>query len=389
MTDSPPLPTEYAPAERAPRAVVERQAQAFQDSSPLPAVFNALPAAVFVLNAQRQIVYANAPAAAFVPGPAPEGVISQRPGEALDCIHATTSAGGCGTTEFCRECGAVNAILTAQEGRPGLQDCRITRRRAGREEALDLRLQATPFEHAGEPYTIFTAVDISHEKRRQALERTFFHDLNNTAGILSNLTYLLEREPEVAANMPMARLLAQVAERLADEIEAQRQLLAAENDELQPQLETVEARAFLEELGGLYRRHEAAQKRGLQLAPAGEAGSLVTDPILLGRVLGNMLKNALEASQPGETVTAGCERAGEHVRFWVHNPAVMPRAVQLQIFQRSFSTKGAGRGLGTYSLKLLGERCLGGRVAFTSAEGAGTTFEIWLPAAGPLPLTSP
>jgi sensor histidine kinase regulating citrate/malate metabolism len=52
----------------------------------------------------------------------------------------------------------------------------------------------------------------------------------------------------------------------------------------------------------------------------------------------------------------------------------MPRSVQLQVFNRSFSTKGAGRGLGTYSMKLLTERFLGGRVWFTSTREAGTTF---------------
>jgi len=53
--------------------------------------------------------------------------------------------------------------------------------------------------------------------------------------------------------------------------------------------------------------------------------------------------------------------------------------VQLQVFNRSFSTKGTGRGLGTYSVKLLTERCLKGRVGFTSALGEGTVFQVTLP----------
>ena len=52
----------------------------------------------------------------------------------------------------------------------------------------------------------------------------------------------------------------------------------------------------------------------------------------------------------------------------------MPRSAQLQIFQRSFSSKGDGRGLGTYSVKLLTERYLGGSVAFDSTLEQGTTF---------------
>jgi signal transduction histidine kinase len=57
----------------------------------------------------------------------------------------------------------------------------------------------------------------------------------------------------------------------------------------------------------------------------------------------------------------------------------MPKEVQMQIFQRSFSTKGKGRGIGTYSIKLLTETYLGGKVSFRSEERHGTTFRIDLP----------
>jgi signal transduction histidine kinase len=59
----------------------------------------------------------------------------------------------------------------------------------------------------------------------------------------------------------------------------------------------------------------------------------------------------------------------------------MPRDVQLQVFQRFFSTKGAGRGLGTYSIRLLTERYLKGNVSFTSSPEEGTTFRVCYPPA--------
>ncbi|MBE2197330.1 MAG: hypothetical protein IAE79_01890 [Anaerolinea sp.] len=65
--------------------------------------------------------------------------------------------------------------------------------------------------------------------------------------------------------------------------------------------------------------------------------------------------------------------------FWVHNPAVMSPTVQLQIFKRSFSTKAHDRGLGTYSIKLLSERYLGGAISFTSSAGEGTVFTAVYP----------
>jgi sensor histidine kinase regulating citrate/malate metabolism len=48
-----------------------------------------------------------------------------------------------------------------------------------------------------------------------------------------------------------------------------------------------------------------------------------------------------------------------------------------RLFQRNFSTKSeAGRGIGTYSMKLFGEKVLGGKVSFTSSEEDGTLFKF-------------
>jgi signal transduction histidine kinase len=63
----------------------------------------------------------------------------------------------------------------------------------------------------------------------------------------------------------------------------------------------------------------------------------------------------------------------------VHNPVYIMPEIQLQIFQRSFSTKGSGRGLGTYSIRLFSERYLKGKVSFTSNPQEGTTFRVQYP----------
>jgi sensor histidine kinase regulating citrate/malate metabolism len=64
---------------------------------------------------------------------------------------------------------------------------------------------------------------------------------------------------------------------------------------------------------------------------------------------------------------------------------VIPEKVALRIFQRSFSTKAKkGRGIGTYSMKLFGERYLGGKVGFETNEEKGTMFFIELPEREPV-----
>ena len=57
----------------------------------------------------------------------------------------------------------------------------------------------------------------------------------------------------------------------------------------------------------------------------------------------------------------------------------MPKDVKLQIFQRSFSTKGIGRGIGTYSMKLITEQYLKGTISFVSNGAVGTTFTLRIP----------
>ena len=96
-----------------------------------------------------------------------------------------------------------------------------------------------------------------------------------------------------------------------------------------------------------------------------------------------MIKNALEATHEEDEITIDCEIKTEHVTISVHNPACMTDSIQKQVFQRSFSTKGKGRGLGTYSMKLLSEKYLGGKVYFTSTQKNGTVFFLRLPLSSP------
>ena len=119
------------------------------------------------------------------------------------------------------------------------------------------------------------------------------------------------------------------------------------------------------------------------MAPDTDDVALTTDPAVVGRVLGNLVKNALEASAPGEAVVIGARATDDGCELWCHNRGAIPPAHQPQVFQRSFSTKGEGHGIGTYSVRLLTERYLHGRVGFTSSPEAGTRFTVALPRALP------
>jgi CheY-like chemotaxis protein len=379
MDEAQRLHTEFAPSERASAEEIERQARYFADHAHLQRLLDAMPNIVLILNKERQIVYANA-ATFGLPGIEEKTILGLRPGEMVNCIRPPDSAGGCGTTKFCSTCGAVRAILAAQRADQSsgacVEECRITQRLNGDMDALDLRVWATPFEFSNEAFTIFAVADISDEKRREALDRIFFHDVLNTAGAMRGVVELLREVPDDAE---LFEIIHSSANRLIDEIQAQRQLAAAENHELSVEPVEVSSVKLLHQIASIYANLDWTEARHICISESAEDIVLMTDATLLGRVLENLAKNALEASPPGQTVTLGCRGIGEEIEFWVHNTASMPVDVELQVFQRSFSTKGPGRGLGTYSVKLLSERYLQGEVSFTTSEEEGTTFRARYP----------
>ena len=369
------IKTEHAPAERADYSTLINQQNEILKDLLLVNMSNSVSQMLLVLNQQRQIIYANKVFIDFLGLPEFSSIIGKRPGEAINCIHSSQTEGGCGTTEFCRKCGAVNAIIESQSGVAVEKECRIL---TSENDALDFRVTASPFEISNEKLTIFAINDISNEKRKQTLERVFYHDVLNSAGGISGLSSVISDFQDLKDVERIARLINKASENLINEILTQRQISAAETGDLQPEISEINSIEILKDLADLFSRHESIAGKFIAISSKSLVTKLSTDAVLLRRVIGNMIKNALEASLPDTTVTISCGKSGENTRFSVHNSTFIPRDIQLQLFKRSFTTKGVGRGIGTYSMKLLGEKYLKGKVGFESSEENGTTFYIEL-----------
>ncbi len=375
---SPPL--KFDLAERAQPQTLQQQAKIFAKLEFLYQALDAVPNGVTILNRQRQILYANPAFCNLVEINDPTELAGVRLGETLNCIHAFEEDGGCGTSEACTTCGALHAMLEAQRGKKSVKECRITRHLKGELTSMDMRVWATPFVIENETFTIFAAVDIADEKRRNVLERIFFHDIRNTAGVIFGVAEIMRTGMvNDVKDKEFADLLLRATQKLLDEISGQQQLLAAERGELEVDPQPLVSLDILHNVLALYEKHLVAEGRHVQIDVESDLLTLESDSVLLERVIGNMVKNALEACEPGEVVTLGCKQQGQFAQFWVHNPAYMPRHVQLQVFNRSFSTKGKDRGLGTYSIKLISERYLQGKVSFSSSKSQGTVFTAVFP----------
>lgn len=355
---------------------IAQQAQQWADRSDLTAIMSAIPHVLLVLNDRRQVVFANRLAVETAGADSPGALLGMRPGELLECQEAREGPGGCGSTETCRQCGAFQALAECGAGQAATNECRLLQFRTGR--AMLFRISSTPFQLGEARYCILSLTDMSDEHRRRNLERIFFHDLLNIVGAMTGYVQLLE-DAHPTERPQLSQSILRLGDSLVEEIHSQQELTLAENGELRVRPETCSSRDLLQEVATIYRNHPSASGKFIFLREGSPDVAFIADRRLLVRVVSNMLKNALEASSLGQHVTIGCASEGSAVDFWVHNNTAMPREVQLQIFRRAFSTKGSGRGLGTYGMRLLSERYLKGEVSFSSGQETGTTFHVRLP----------
>ncbi|MQX35145.1 PAS domain-containing sensor histidine kinase [Roseospira navarrensis] len=375
MADDPT--THFASSVRLDREALGRQARKVAGADYPAAILDGVSVPVFVLNEQRQIVFANTAFQQFVPDDDPARFIGRRAGEAVRCVHADNdlAPGGCGTAEACRNCEAIQAVLQAHaKGR----DERTFQLVLQGGEAVNAIIRATRIEVEGETFIIVALVDIKDTLWRRDVERAFLHDVMNIAGSIRSSSEALSLFDAATQQDYMSRIVT-ACDTLISEIHSHRLMISAEDGDLEPTFVPLDSLVVLERMISIVSQHTAGEGRSVVLAPSARSVVFRSDEGLLSRVILNLLKNALEASDPSQTVTADTGQDGGTVWFSVHNAAHMPPKIAARVFRRFFSTKGASRGIGTYSARLLTEKYLRGTIAFTSDPESGTTFTVRYP----------
>mgnify|MGYP001157998204 CR=1 FL=1 len=370
------METRYASAERTPDNLIYELFSLVNSVPFVQELLDKTTEIMFVLNKDRQVVFTNKAFMDFIGITDIKKVLGKRPGEALTCEHAE-KVSGCGTTEFCITCGAVNAILASQKNDSEVhEECLLSLKGGG---SFELSVITRPFDYKNEKFTFFTAKDISESKRKNVLERIFFHDIMNLASGIYSVIDLFKDGTIDDLPEEMLQMLHSNSSEMVKEIESYRTLMQAERKELNVHPESVGTEKLISTVVALYEK--TCERSGIILKVMNNSAQkeLYTDPSLLKRILINMIKNAIEASGKGDQVSVWCEGTGDGVVFKVNNPRVMDDNVRTQVFRRTFTTKPSGSGLGSYSMKLLGESYLKGKVSFKSKKEEGTTFEVFLP----------
>ncbi len=371
------METWFAPPERAETDELTDEIRIVSENPVVSGLLHSVGGLLAVLDGYRQIVAFNDNFLKMLGIDDPAQVLGLRPGEALQCIHAADEPGGCGTTRFCSTCGAAVSIVTSLgQDRPVERICALSAHRDGRQVDISLLVRSHPITVAGKRFLLIFLQDITGQQRMAALERTFFHDINNMLSMLVQSSELLVQ----SYPSELADIVYKTSLRLIREVGMQHAIARSEISTYKPSWYRYDAAEIMADLEAFFANHPAARGKHVVFPDDYPAVSLKTDISLLLRVLINMTINALEATPENGSVKVWVDAQDSGLSFYVWNSAVIPDEVCCRIFQRNFSTKEQdGRGFGTYSMKLFGEQILGGNVGFNTSAETGTVFRFYHP----------
>jgi len=369
--------TYFAPAGRQSFEKILDEKELLESQRILTELFGALTGVCAIINNERQIVFANNEFLNLIGFTSIESVLGKRTGEVISCINSFKGPSGCGTAKECRYCGAVAAILESiMKDSRSSREAHITSVIDNRSISWDLNVTCAPVRLNGQKLFALSLQDISSDKKLRAIERVFFHDLLNTAGGLNGLLTVLKMGTYPDELKELITLSEAASQLILEEIMSYRQLRAAENGDIKVEVEEIKTVEFLKYAISNISFHEVGQKKSIVLSESTPDITIQTDRLLLQRVMINLMKNALEATPVDGVVTVAAHVENDSIIFTVHNYGVIPEEVRYHIFQRSFSTKDKNRGLGTYSVRLMTENYLKGKVSFISSEADGTVFSV-------------
>ena len=326
---------------------------------------------VFAFDGDMRIVCANtAFDAAFGKGGG-SAVLGHSLCEVLDCRHAQTDT-MCGDCDACGHCGWFLAANLARRGESSNGEWRVLTKSGS---AFDFTLRTSPANMLG--FGLCSLTDAYASKRLRVLERSVFHDVANLSVGIKGLLEMVDIS-DAAQTAEYLLLTHSAAAKMTDEILRLRTLREAESGALSPYFGTVSAGELLRAVIACYHEEVSARKLDVCFETAGEA-VFETDRELAHLILCCVVLNAIEASKRGDPLSVGCTVEGGSVVFHVRSAQVLDDDVRRHLFERSFTTKGEGKGVGLYGARLIAERYLSGALRLESLENKETVFSLRLP----------
>jgi signal transduction histidine kinase/CheY-like chemotaxis protein len=219
--------------------------------------------------------------------------------------------------------------------------------------------------------------------------RNVSHELRTPINAVVGLSRLLldaDSPPLTAEQHHQVELIEQSGVMLLNLVNELLDVAKAESGRLEPQLQPVNLRAVFDELRATLRPLAVAPEVVLVVEDPADVESLITDPVLLGRILRNLVSNGLKFTESGEVrCRAGRQPAEGCIEITVTDTGIgIPPEHQQRVFEEFHQVPGrlqgraGGTGLGLpYAQRLAG--ILGGSLHLDSEPDRGTRVTVRLP----------
>jgi signal transduction histidine kinase len=242
---------------------------------------------------------------------------------------------------------------------------------------------------------VYAFRDLTEERALEAMRTEFVstvsHELRTPLAAIYGAAMTLRRSDVTLAEEQRATLLAVVsgeADRLARTVNDILWASRLDTDSLHVAIENCDPLALAQDVVAAQRAH-LGRSHEIVLVADEALPPVVGDPDKVGRVLINLVDNAVKYSPDGGTVTLAVQVVGVRVRFSITDHGLgIPISEQRRIFDKFYRldpnmNRGVGgTGLGLYICRELVRR-MDGRIWVESAGlGRGSTFAVELPLAG-------
>jgi len=220
------------------------------------------------------------------------------------------------------------------------------------------------------------------EERQRDVDHILRHDLKSPlTGLISIPQMLLDDGNLKPEHREMLTLVATAGRKMLGQINSSLELRKIEDGTYTLQAEPCDPVKLVRDNFGMLTVGGYARSISLHLVEKAPI-TLRTDGKLLDIVLANLLRNALEASDPGNAVVVALAAQNGECTIAITNNRPVPQEVREHFFEKyTTAGKSGGTGLGTYSAQLM-TRALGGTITMETGEQTGTTVTVRLPLDG-------
>jgi len=367
-----------APAERLDGQLLLSQIKSIDASHAMETILQAVPDLLLVVNAGRQVVALNKVSINSLCLFEPEKALGSLFGEVLGCKYALQAPDGCGTTPCCSSCGADIAVMSAIDNEQSCERiCALTTEKYGQTDETCLLVRSRPIMLDGNRLVLVYARDVSKEQLAFNVETDFMRNMSAMLNAAKSYGAFVQY---VSPDNELLQQLNEMTDRALQEIRIQSLLKHQSSSDPHVSFKTTSLARIRTLVFSIVLNRETKIGKMIEENEFDQDVTVSTDPVLAARVITNMLQNALDASDSGDSIRLHTLVATDRVTWQVWNRTPIAESIQPRIFQRYFTTKeDHGSGQGTHLMKLLGEKCLGGQVSFVSTLAEGTTFSFSLP----------